>query len=501
MADALNVTFAPATLPKNGVLVILADEKMSLSAHGAALEKKASRLIKHAAAATKFTGKRGSALNLMMPRGLRLEQLIVFGAGKIHDMTMTDWVNLGGKCASKLNEYGVAQASVLLEASTADIASDQAAAFALGARLACYRFESFKTKTRGKENARSLKKLVVMVDDPLEAKKFGGSFSAVAEGVELARELINLPPNILGPIEFADECAKLSKLGVKVTVLNEKDMSKLGMGALLGVGQGSAATRGSRLAIMEWNGGTKGKKPIGFVGKGVVFDTGGISIKPGASMEDMKGDMGGAACVTGLMHTLAKRKAKANVIGIVGLVENMPDGNAQRPGDIVTSMSGQTIEIVNTDAEGRLVLADALWYCQSRYKPELMIDLATLTGAVMVALGQDYAGLFSNNEQLTQRLVASGKATGEKVWPMPLGDEYDKIINSKFADMVNSGGRYGGAITAAQFLQRFVNKVPWAHLDIAGVAFGTKASDISKTWNAGFGVRLLNDFVAEHYEH
>jgi leucyl aminopeptidase len=251
---------------------------------------------------------------------------------------------------------------------------------------------------------------------------------------------------------------------------------------------------------MRWNGSKKKRKPVAFIGKGVVFDTGGISLKPGAGMEDMKGDMGGAAAVIGLMHTLAARKAKTNAIGILGLVENMPDGNAQRPGDIVTSMSGQTIEIINTDAEGRLVLCDALWYCQDRFKPEFMINLATLTGAIIVALGHHHAGLFSNDDELSGRLTAAGLKTEEKVWRMPLGPEYDKLIDSKFADMKNTGGRWAGSITAAQFLQRFVNDVPWAHLDVAGTAMGSPQTEINRSWGSGFGVRLLDEFVRTHYE-
>jgi leucyl aminopeptidase len=279
-------------------------------------------------------------------------------------------------------------------------------------------------------------------------------------------------------------------------VLDDAAMKKLGMRALLGVGQGSV--RGSRLVVMRWKG--AGGQPVAFVGKGVTFDTGGISIKPAQNMEDMKGDMAGAACVTGLMHALAARKARVDAVGIVGLVENMPDGNAQRPGDVVTSMSGQTIEIINTDAEGRLVLADALWYCQNRFKPKFMIDLATLTGAIMVALGTENAGLFANDDALAEELTGAGKATGEKVWRMPLSSEYDKMMDSTVADMKNSGGRYAGAITAAQFLQRFVNDVPWAHLDIAGTGMAAKATDLNKSWGPGFGVRLLDRLVADHYE-
>jgi leucyl aminopeptidase len=281
-------------------------------------------------------------------------------------------------------------------------------------------------------------------------------------------------------------------------VLDVAAMKKLGMNALLGVGQGSEHE--SRLVIMRWNGGKKDRDPVAFIGKGVCFDTGGISIKPASGMEDMKGDMAGAACVVGLMHALAERKARVNALGAIGIVENMPDGKAQRPGDIVTTMSGQTIEIINTDAEGRLVLADVLHYVNTRFKPKFMVDLATLTGAIVVALGHEHAGLFTNDDKLAERLLKAGAATGERLWRMPLGSDYDKKIDSKFADMKNSGGRDGGAITAAQLLQRFVDKTPWAHLDIAGTGMGSPQTDINKSWASGFGVRLLDRLVADYYE-
>jgi leucyl aminopeptidase len=299
-------------------------------------------------------------------------------------------------------------------------------------------------------------------------------------------------------VEFAARAQALSTLGLEVEVLDEKAMRKLNMGALLGVAQGSV--RPPRMVIMQWRGGKEKDQPLAFIGKGVVFDTGGISMKPAAGMEDMKGDMGGAAAVTGLMQALAARKAKVNVVGIIGLVENMPDGNAQRPGDIVTSMSGQTIEVLNTDAEGRLVLADALWYCQDRFKPKFMVNLATLTGAIMIALGAEHAGLFSNNDELAENLLEAGKDANERVWRMPMGPEYDKMIDSKNADMKNIGGRFAGSITAAQFLQRFVNGVPWAHLDIAGTAMGSPKNEYSQSWSSGYGVRLLDRVVAKNHE-
>jgi leucyl aminopeptidase len=299
--------------------------------------------------------------------------------------------------------------------------------------------------------------------------------------VTLARDLVNEPPNILYPQEFARRTTELKKVGITVEIFDEKAMTKLGMRALLGVGQGSE--RESRLVVMQWNGGKRGTPPVAFIGKGVCFDTGGISIKPAQGMEDMKGDMAGAACVVGLMHALAARKAKVNAIG-----------------DIVTSMSGQTIEIINTDAEGRLVLADVLWYVNKRFRPKFMVNLATLTGAIIVALGQEHAGLFSNDDELAERLRLAGEVTGERVWRMPLGPEYDKLIDSKFADVKNTGGRHASSITAAQFLQRFVEKTPWAHLDIAGTAMGSPQTDINRSWGSGWGVRLLDRLVSEQYE-
>jgi leucyl aminopeptidase len=374
----------------------------------------------------------------------------------------------------------------------------QAAAVASGVRLRAYRFDRYKTKKKDGDNGALRAQISIAVEDVAAARRAFAGTGHVVDGVVLARELVNEPPNVLYPEEFAKRAGELRKLGVIVETLDVKAMTKLGMGALLGVAQGSA--RPGRTVIMRWNGGKRGDAPVAFVGKGVCFDTGGISIKGAANMEEMKGDMGGAACVVGLMHALAARKAKVNAVGAIGLVENMPDGNAQRPGDIVTSMSGQTIEIINTDAEGRLVLADVLWHVAKKFKPKFMVDLATLTGAIMVALGTEHAGLFSNNDELAERLVKAGIDTGERVWRMPLAPEYDKLIDSQFADMKNTGGRYGGSITAAQFLQRFVDNTPWAHLDIAGTAMGAPKTEINQSWGSGFGVRLLERLVADHYE-
>ena len=388
----------------------------------------------------------------------------------------------------------------------ATVAEKQAAIAALiaqGAMLRHYNFKKYLTKKSSDDavaDKDGLKKLVIHVAHPDKAKAAFGPLKAVVNGVNVARDLVNEPANILGPVELAEKTKALEKLGVDVEIFDVKDMEKLGMGSLLCVGWGSA--RPARMAVMVWNGAKSNKKakPICFVGKGVVFDTGGISIKGAQGMEDMKGDMGGSAAVVGLMHALAERKANVNAVGLIGCVENMPSGTAVRPGDIVTSMSGQTIEVINTDAEGRLVLADVLWYAQEKFKPKLIIDLATLTGAIMVALGKEYAGMYVNDDKLSDELLAASKATGEKLWRMPLDKAYDKMMDSKNADMKNTGGRWAGACTAAAFLQRFVKDTPWCHIDLAGTAMDGAKSDTNVSWGSGWGVRLLDRFVADHHE-
>ena len=456
---------------------------------------KAVELIAKAAGTERFKGKAQSAMTLTAPSVLPVDRLIVVGIGAENDRAKLDWAQLGGLTAGKVSGR---TATVMVDLPGIDATPEAAAEMALGARLRAYSFDRYKTAKKDDDKNGRATRLTLAVSDPAAAKKAHKLHDGVATGVTIARDLVNEPPNVLGPEEFANRAAALEKLGVDVEILDEKALRKLGMRALLGVGQGSR--RESRVAVMRWSGGKTDAQPIAFIGKGVVFDSGGISIKPGQGMEDMKGDMAGAACVVGLMYALASRKAKANVIGAIGLVENMPDGNAQRPGDIVTTMSGQTIEIINTDAEGRLVLADVLWYVQDRFKPKFMINLATLTGAILVALAQEYAGLFSNNDELADRILAAGKATGERSWRMPLGPEFDKMIESKFADMRNSAGRYGGSSTAAALLQKFVNDVPWAHLDIAGTAMGSPQSEINKGWSSGWGVRMLDRLVRDSYE-
>src|SRR5258705_4406862 len=415
MSDAVKVGFVLFAAASRGVLVVFCDDALKFGAATRKALGAAANPVKRAATANQFKGKSGSALDIPAPEGIKAERLIVIGAGKPADIKAKDFLKFGGVTAGKLNAASEA-VTVIAELPDGAMAADAAAAIAPGIRLRAYKFDRYKTKKKD-ENGAVRADVSLAVGDVAAARKAFARASHVVDGVIMARELVNEPPNVLYPVEFARRASQLRKLGVDVEVLDVKAMKKLGMGALLGVAQGS--TQPGRTVIMRWNGGKKGDQPVAFVGKGVCFDTGGISIKGAASMEDMKGDMGGAACVVGLMHALAGRKAKVNAVGAIGLVENMPDGNAQRPGDIVTSMSGQTIEIINTDAEGPLVLADVLWYVKGRFKPAAMIDLATLTGAIMVALGKIHAGLYANNDELAERLVKSGQAVGELLWRVP----------------------------------------------------------------------------------
>ena len=488
-----------------GTLVVFAAENLVVGTSTSDILGLAGELVHKAAGIAKFRGRTASALDILTPAGLAADRLIVAGTAQKQpskgEPPAPDHLGLGGFVGGKLS--GTARATIVFDLPQAPAEPAAAAAdFAMGLKLRAYKFDIYKTKKKDDEEKDKEVALLVRiaVEDVAGARAQMRRRDAVADGVTLARTLVNEPANVLYPAAFAERTKELEKLGVEVEILDEPAMDRLGMGALLGVGQGS--THESRLVVMRWNGaGNDNAVPLAFIGKGVCFDSGGISIKPAASMEDMKGDMAGAACVVGLIQALAARKAKVNAIGAIGLVENMPSGEAQRPGDIVKSMSGQTIEIINTDAEGRLVLADVLWYIQDKYKPRFMINLATLTGAILVALGNEYAGLFSNDDELSARLVAAGTATGEKVWRMPLGPAYDKLIDSKFADVKNTGGRNAGSITAAQFLQRFVNDVPWAHLDIAGTGMSSPQTDINQSWGSGWGVRLLDRLVADQYEN
>jgi leucyl aminopeptidase len=445
-----------------------------------------------ALAASRFNGAKGQTLDILAPEGVAADRLVLVGAGK-----RDAYSGLAAEHAAA-TAYNVVKTSGLA-ALRIEGAGAFAADAALGVRLASYRFDRYRTKEAA-EKKPTVTAVQVVANDPDAARAAFRPLSAIADGVTFTRDLVSEPPNVLFPTEFASRVKALETLGLEVEVLGEAEMSRLGMGSLLAVGQGSI--RDSQLVVIRWNGASDpNAQPIAFVGKGVCFDTGGISIKPADGMEDMKWDMGGAGAVAGLMHALAGRKAKVNAVGILGLVENMPDGNAYRPGDVLTSMSGQTIEVINTDAEGRLVLADALWYCQDRFKPKFMIDLATLTGAIIIALGHDYAGLFSNNDELSGKLEAAGKGENEQLWRLPLPAAYEKQFDSMAADMKNVGGRPGGSITAALILQKFVAGVPWAHLDIAGVAWRKPSHTPTVPDGAsGFGVRLLNRLVADNYE-
>ena len=447
-----------------------------------------------AVAASRFTGGKGQTLDVLAPQGESAARLVLVGAGK------KDGFDAVAAEKAAATAYNAVKASGLETLRIEGLeATDLAAHAALGLRLGSYRFDKYRTKEPADKKP-SIKTAQVVAADAGAAGAAFAPLSAIADGIDFTRDLVSEPPNVLYPAEFAARCKALESMGLEVEILGEAEMMKLGMGSLLAVGQGSI--RDSQLAILKWYGADdKTAQPVAFVGKGVCFDTGGISIKPAENMEDMKWDMGGAGTVAGLMHALAGRKAKVNAIGILGLVENMPDANAYRPGDVLTSMSGQTIEVINTDAEGRLVLADALWYCQDRFKPKFIVDLATLTGAVIIALGNDYAACYANNEDLATNLLAAAKAEDEGLWRMPLPEAYNKQIDSMIADMKNTGGRPGGSITAALFLQKYVNNTPWAHLDIAGTAW-KKPSSVSTIPDGavGFGVRLLNRMVQDKYE-
>jgi leucyl aminopeptidase len=496
----LDIAFAKPALPKAGALVLLVAEGEAPSGVWQLADEATGGAIARALEVAKFTGAKGKTVAILAP-GAGLTRVLVLGLGKPDAVTALSAEEAGGAAAAALGgEPAIAIAAGGLNAA-------MGAHVGMGATLRAYRFDRYRTKEKPEDKPK-LAKATIMLSDPATAKAAYAPLRAVAEGVFISRDLVSEPANILHPVEFAERIRKLSSLGLKISVLGVKEMTKLGFGCLLGVGMGSAVE--SRMVVMEWHGASGGaarggkkaaaKKPIAFVGKGVTFDTGGISIKPAGGMEDMKWDMAGAGAVVGLMAALAGRKAKVDAVGLVGLVENMLSGVAQRPGDVVKSYSGQTVEVINTDAEGRLVLADVLWYCQEKFDPQFMVDLATLTGAIIVSLGHEYAGLFSNDDALAGKLAAAGTETGEKLWRMPMGEAYEKLIKSDIADMKNIGGRPGGSISAAEFIKRFVNGKPWAHLDIAGMAWSGKDTACVPKGATAFGVRLLDRFVAEHYE-
>ena len=493
----MEIEFAPPGPVEGEPLSAIATpvfEGLVLTSDGEALDQAAGGALSRALAGSRVTGARGQTADLLAPAGVHASRIVLVGAGPRKDFDESAIETLAANAYQAVKLSGATS----LELRLGDPSSQDAARAAFGARLAAYRFDRYLTAEKP-EKKPSIAKVRVICADPDAAAAAFEPLAALADAVIFARDLVSEPANILYPEEFARRVKMLGELGLEVEVLGEAQMAELGMGSLLGVGQGSV--RESQLAVLTWRGAADPKAaPIAFVGKGVCFDTGGISIKPADGMEEMKTDMGGAAAVAGVMHALAGRKAKVNAVGILGLVENMPDGNAIRPGDILTSMSGQTIEVINTDAEGRLVLADALWYCQQRFKPRAMIDLATLTGAMIVALGNDFGGLFSNNDELSAGLLAASAGEGELLWRMPLHGGYEKQIDSPAADVKNTGGRPAGSITAALFLKRFVRDVPWAHLDIAPVAWRKSATATIPEGASGFGVRLLNRLVSDQYE-
>lgn len=487
----MKITFASEA--KAEIVAFIVDDGRKLPKSAGELDKASGGLLTEAATGARFDGKAGQIAVVVLPKGSDAKRAVLIGGGKAKGRDGQAYERIGASLIKSQASSGFKSVSVHVDG------SDNAARVAAGAKLAAYRFDTYKTKLRADQKP-SVTSLAVVTEESKDAKAAFKHLGAATDGTYFARDLVNEPPNTLYPASYAKRLKELEKLGVEVEVLGEKEMKKLGMGSLLGVGQGSV--KESQLVVMKWMGGKESADPVILVGKGVCFDTGGISLKPGAGMEAMRGDMGGSAAVAGTMKAVATRKAKANVVGIVGLVENMPDGDAIRPGDILTSASGQTIEVQNTDAEGRLVLADALWYAQENFKPAAMIDLATLTGAIVIALGHENAGMFTDDDSLARELKYAGREEGENVWRLPLGDVYDRMLKSQFADMRNIGGRAAGSITAAQFLKRFVNDgVKWAHIDIAGVAWreGEKPPQ-DPSWASGFGPRLLDRWIKDNYE-
>jgi leucyl aminopeptidase len=498
----MDIRFAEFSLPQSGAVVVGVWEERVLTAPARRLDEATQGAVARAvAAAPRFHGKKNELVPVIGPPGLPLSRIVLAGLGKPEAVDARLLEDLGGTLAAHLNGAGETDATFAIDlGDSAPVKPAEAAArLAFGAALRAYRFDKYRTKQKPEQKA-SLAAITVAAAAPDKAKQAYKALGAAADSIAFTRDLVSEPANELYPESLAERAAALAgPAGLTVEVLDDNRLRELGMGALLAVGQGSA--RPPRVVVMQYRGAAADVAPLAFIGKGVTFDTGGISIKPAGGMWDMKWDMAGAGVVIGLMRLLAARKARVNAVGLVGLVENMPSGNAVRPGDIVRSMSGQTIEVLNTDAEGRLVLADVLWYCQDRFKPKLMIDLATLTGAVIVALGHDNAGLFANNDELAERLIAAGKAVGEPLWRLPLADSYDRAIDSDAADIKNiAGDRAAGSIIGAQFVQRFVNNVPWAHLDIAGVAWSKKDAPTVPKGATAFGVRLLDRFVADSYE-
>ena len=491
----MKISFA-ATLPAGNSAIAYPVAKEAVAAASLpALDSDAAAVARAGATASRFDGDAGAVSESFASTGGGVRRVLLVGVGQ---GSVADYEKAGAALAARLQTSGETSVGIDLSGLAIAPSAEGVARMAAGAALRSWRYDRYRTKMPEKQKP-TLAELVI-VGAPEGSEDAWTRQAAIVAGVGLTRELVTEPANIIYPASFVERCEQMKALGVEFEVLGQAEMEAAGMGALLGVNQGSV--REPRLLVMRWDGsGGTQPTPLVFVGKGVTFDTGGISIKPAGGMEDMKWDMGGAGAVAGAMMALATRKAKAHVVGVCGLVENMPDGNAQRPGDVVTSMSGQTIEVINTDAEGRLVLCDAITWVQKKYKPAVIVDLATLTGAIMISLGTEYGGLFSNDDGLAEQLTAAGKAAGDPLWRMPLGKAYDKLIDSPIADMKNVGPREGGSITAAQFIQRFVDDgVKWAHLDIAGMVWASKPGAVWDKGATGYGVRLLDRLVADNFE-
>jgi leucyl aminopeptidase len=489
----LAISYLAAVAEPVAALVVFAGADGALSAGAQSADTAAKGAVQSAVKAARFEGGVGEIVELLAPAGISHVRLLVVGTGPADKIDASVAERIGGAIAARLLLSGETTASVDV---TGVLTGDLAAHLGHGAVLRSWRFDQYRTKQKDKQKP-TLTSLAIIGAGEVKAHD---RLMAIAGGVARTRTLVSEPPNVLYPESFVDSARDLAALGVELTILDDAEMKKLGMGALLGVAQGSV--RPARILAMRWNGtGRDDVKPVCLVGKGVTFDTGGISLKPPAGMEDMKWDMGGAGAVTGAMHAIAARKSKAHVVGVVGLVENMPDGNAQRPGDVVTTMNGQTVEVINTDAEGRLVLCDAIWWAQEIFGPEVVVDLATLTGAIIISLGNEHAGMFCNDDGLAKQLKMAGNEVGEKLWRMPIGEAYDKLIDSDIADIKNVGPREGGSITAAQFIGRFIKPgVKWAHLDVAGTVWANKPGALFDKGATGYGVRLLDRFVADNFE-
>jgi leucyl aminopeptidase len=499
----MKISFTKPVAAKTGALVLFVAKGPVLSPAAQAADKATKGALGKALKAGRYVGDAADVLEILAPAGLDVSRLLLLGLGEAGKANVGEFERIGGAIAARLLASGETQVSIMLDdvGAIGTSAAEAAARIAGGLRMRSYRFDKYRTREPASKKP-SLTKALIMVSEAKAAEAAFADNDATIDGLMFARDLVSEPANIIYPKSYADRIKTLTQFGLDVEVLGEREMKRLGMGSLLGVSQGSAHE--PQMVIMHWNGlGKKGSKtpPVALIGKGVTFDTGGISIKPAAGMEDMKWDMGGSAAVVGAMLALAKRKAKANVVGVVALVENMPGGKAQRPGDVVKSLSGQTIEVINTDAEGRLILCDAMTYTQQRFKPKVMVDLATLTGAMIIALGHEFGGMFTNDDELAKQLASAGFTSGDKLWRLPLGEAYDKLINSQIADMKNVGPREAGSITAAQFLKRFVGDgVSWAHLDIAGMVWSNKDTNIWEKGATGYGVRLLERFIAANHE-